>query len=254
MAQPAAALSALFKTLFGHGSQRYVLVDALRGLAVALMIVYHFTFDLDYFGQVEIDFYNDPFWLAFRALIVTLFLGLVGVSLHLATWRGLEWRRYLRRLGVVAACAGLVSLGSYLVFPDSMIYFGILHFIVVASILGLPMARFHRLNLVLGLVLLAAGLSLQHPLFDHPGLHWVGLMTHKPVTEDYVPLLPWFGVVLLGIYLGRSLYREPLPALARWRSDHPVVRVLALGGRHSLFIYMVHQPLFFGVLALIFVL
>lgn len=242
------------KSFFITSGNRYLLVDTLRGLAVALMIVYHFTFDLNYFQQVEIDFYNDPFWLAFRALIVSLFLGLVGVSLHLANWRGFDRRRYLRRLGVVAGCAGLVSLGSYLVFPDSMIYFGILHFIVVASILGLPMVRFHWLNLVLGIALIAAGLNLQHPFFDHPGLHWVGLMTHKPVTEDYVPLLPWFGVVLLGIFLGRCLYRDPLPALARWRSRHPLVQVLALGGRHSLLIYMVHQPLFFALLGLIFLL
>ncbi len=233
-------------------SSRYLLVDVLRGLAIVLMIVYHFTFDLNYFHQVRVDFYNDPFWLGFRALIVSLFLGLVGVSLYLATRRGLDRRRYLRRLGMVAGCAALVSLGSYLVFPRSMIYFGILHFIAVASVLALPMVRFHWLNLVLGLALLALGLGVQHPLFDHPALHWVGLMTHKPITEDYVPLLPWLGVVLLGIFAGRLLYREPLPAVARWHSEHPLPRLLALGGRHSLLIYMVHQPLLFGVLGLIF--
>jgi len=235
-------------------SDRYVLIDTLRGLAIVLMIVYHFTFDLAYFHQVDIDFYRDPFWLAFRALIVSLFLGLVGVSLHLATWKGLNRARYVRRLAILAGSAALVSLGSYLVFPDSMIYFGILHFILVASVLGLLMVRFYWLNLTAGLALLGAGLWLQHPLFDHPALHWVGLMTHKPITEDYVPLLPWFGVVLLGIFLGRRLYRDPLPAVARWRSNHPLVRSLVFGGRHSLFIYLVHQPLFFAVLALILML
>ncbi|HHH35673.1 MAG TPA: DUF1624 domain-containing protein [Gammaproteobacteria bacterium] len=231
---------------------RYLLVDVLRGLAIVLMIVYHFTFDLNYFHRVRVDFYHDPFWLNFRALIVSLFLGLVGVSLFLATRHGLDRARFLRRLGRVAGCAVLVSLGSYLVFPRSMIFFGILHFIAVASVLALPLVRFHWLNLVLGLALLALGLGVQHPLFDHPALQWVGLMTHKPVTEDYVPLFPWLGVVLLGIFAGRLLYREPLSALARWHSDHPLPRLLALGGRHSLLIYMVHQPLFFTVLGAIF--
>lgn len=231
---------------------RHLLVDVLRGVAIVLMMVYHFSFDLAYFHWLDIDFYNDPAWQAFRALIVSLFLGLVGVSLYLAAGKGLHWRRYLRRLALLAACAALVSLGSYLVFPRSMIYFGILHFILVASILGLALVRFHWLNLALGLVLVWVGVSLRHPLFDHPALNWVGLMTHKPVTEDYVPLLPWFGVVLLGIFVGRLLYSEPLPALARWRSDHPLVRLLALGGRHSLLIYMLHQPLFFAILAPVF--
>ncbi len=235
---------------------RYLVVDVLRGVAIVLMIVYHFTFDLNFFGVLSIDFYRDPFWLGFRALIVTLFLGLVGVSLHLGTRHGIHWRRFLRRLGLIAGSAALVSLGSYLIFPQSMIVFGILHFIAVASVLGLLMIRFYWANLVLGVVLVAAGLWLQHPLFDHPALHWIGLMTHKPVTEDYVPVLPWFGVVLLGLFLGKTLFRDlhrtseegPQPAWMRWHSDHPVVRALALGGRHSLLIYMVHQPLFFALL------
>lgn len=228
---------------------RYVAVDGLRGLAVLLMVIYHFTFDLNYFGQVQIDFYNDPLWLGFRALIVSMFLGLVGISLHLATRHGINRPAFVRRLLLLIFNAALVSAGSYMVFPESMIYFGILHFIAVASVLGLFMVRFYRLNLLLGILLISAGFFMSHPLFDHPMLHWVGLMTHKPVTEDYVPLVPWLGVVLVGLFLGRRYFSaEPLPRLLRWPGEPPAMRVLTLAGRHSLLIYMVHQPLLIGAM------
>ncbi len=215
------------------------------------MVVYHFSFDLNYFHQVHVDFYHDSFWLGFRTLIVTLFLLLVGVSLHLATRFGFDRRRYLRRLGLLVCCAALVSLGSYLVFPARMIYFGILHFIFVASLLGLLMLHYHWVNLFAGLGLVILGWRLQHPLFDLPALQWVGMMTHKPLTEDYVPLLPWFGVVMLGLFLGRQFFNESWASLGRWQGQWRWQRLMALGGRHSLLIYMVHQPLLFGLLYLL---
>ncbi|QKT04365.1 DUF1624 domain-containing protein [Ectothiorhodospiraceae bacterium 2226] len=227
---------------------RYPLVDAARGLAIVLMIGYHFVFDLHYFGVVQVDLYHAQPWLALRAFIVTLFLLLVGVSLHLAARGGLSARRYARRLALLVLYALLVSAGSYMLFPDSMIFFGVLHFIALASVLGLAFVGLYRTNLVLGAGLVAFGLLYAHPLFDRPWLQWVGLMTHKPVTEDYVPLLPWFGVVLIGLFLGRLVFeRRPVgPLQAAPRSA--LARGLALGGRHSLHIYMLHQPILLGAL------
>ncbi len=232
---------------------RHSLVDVLRGAAIVMMFMYHFTFDLSYYGAVSADFNHDPFWLGFRAIIVSLFLGVMGVSLHLATARGVNPRSFGRRLLLVAGCAGLVSAGSYAMFPNSMIFFGILHFIAVASVLGLLFRRLFWLNLIVGGGLIATGLQFQHPWFDLPAWQWLGLMTHKPVTEDYVPLLPWFGVVLIGMFLGKLIYqRENVPSIARWTGRHPVARLLAFGGRHSLPVYMLHQPVFLGLLYLFF--
>jgi uncharacterized membrane protein len=233
--------------------QRHLLVDVARGGAIVMMAAYHFTFDLNHFFRLGLDFNGSPLWLSLRAVIVSLFLGLVGISLHLATRDGLDRRRYARRLGAILLCALLVTVASRAMFPRSYIYFGILHFIALASVLALPMTRFFRLNLWLGLALVAIGLWFRHPLFDQPGLQWIGLMTHKPVTEDYVPVLPWLGVVLVGLYVGRLLYPVPPAAptaLGGWRSGGRLPRLLALGGRHSLLIYMAHQPLFFAVLYL----
>jgi len=237
---------------------RYVAVDGLRGLAVLLMVIYHFTFDLNYFNQVQIDFYHDPLWLGFRAFIVSMFLGLVGVSLHLATRDGFNRSSYMRRLSLLVFNAALVSLGSYLIFPGSMIYFVILHFIVIASLIGILMVRFYWINLILGVALVVIGLMAQHSLFDHPMLHWVGLMTYKPVTEDYVPLFPWFGVVLIGLFMGKRVFSESLPPPApvsraiQWQGDQTAIRALTLAGRHSLLIYMVHQPVLIGLLYVLF--
>lgn len=232
---------------------RYMAVDAARGCALAMMIAYHFSFDLNLFAGLGIDFNRDPRWLGFRVLIVSLFLLLVGVSQSLSLRQGLKRGWYLKRLGLLAGCAGLITLTTRLVFPDTYIFFGILHFIAVASVLGLLTWRLYRLNLVLGLVLIVIGIGVAHPWFDQAWLQWVGLMTHKPPTEDYVPLLPWFGVVLIGQFLGRWLMQTPRGmGMMEWTSTRPPSRLLAWGGRHSLLIYMVHQPLLFGLLYLYF--
>lgn len=230
---------------------RLPLIDAVRGAAIVMMIAYHFLFDLNYFGFLKQNFYQDAFWIGARSVILTGFLTLAGISLTLAADSGMRWPRYGRRLALIAACAVLVSVGSYLMFPASWITFGVLHFIAVASVLGLVFARLYWANLVIGAALIAIGAMLAFPFFDHPWLNWFGLMTRKPVTEDYVPLLPWFGVVLIGMFAGKLFFRGATSAAAHWRTQGPVGRVLAWAGQHSLVIYMVHQPLLIGVLYLL---
>lgn len=230
-------------------ASRIQLFDVLRGVAIGLMAAYHFCFDLNYFSFTHFNFNYDPFWLGFRALILSLFLGLAGISLVLATANSFNLRRYFRRLAWLAACATLVSISSRMLFPNSWIFFGVLHFILLASILGLAFLRLHWTNLLLGSGLIFLGLTVQHPLFDHPWLQWFGLMTYKPLTEDYVPLLPWFGIVLLGMFLGKlCLHSDTGKRLSGWQSDQPATKLLAFAGRHGLLIYMLHQPVLLGML------
>ena len=231
--------------------RRFPVIDALRGLAILMMFIFHFSFDLAYFGYSQQDFYHDPFWLHFRTVIVTTFLTVMGISLYLAHHQGFKRRHYLRRLAWIVICAGLVSLSSYFMFPRSMIFFGILHFIAVASLLGLLFLRWYWLNLIIGIGLILLGNLVNYHLFDHPALQWLGMMTHKPITEDYVPLLPWFGVVLLGIFIANWAYtRKQFTWIWQWQANFAPLRALRFAGRHSLIIYMLHQPIFIGLLYL----
>lgn len=232
--------------------QRIILIDLLRGVAIALMFSYHFCFDLDYFGYVSIRFSSDPFWLNFRSLIVSLFLGVVGFSLYLAH-QG-HWNRqiWLKRFGLLVLASLAVSLSSYLMYPDSFIFFGILHFIALASLLGLLFLRLGYLNLVIGPIILLIGNYYSQAFFNQPAWQWFGLMTHKPSTEDYVPLFPWFGMVLIGLGLAFwTQNNQTLSRLLHWQNHHPLVRTLTFAGRHSLLIYLLHQPIFLGLLYLV---
>jgi uncharacterized membrane protein len=240
--------------VFPHARpRRFQAVDALRGSAILLMFIYHFIFDLNMYRVVDYPIYTGTFWIAFRTVIVVTFLTLVGVSLHLAYVDGFKPKPFSRRFLQILIYAGLVSLGTYLFTPRAMVYFGILHFIAAASVLGLLFLPFYRLNLALGAGLIVLGLVYQHPWFDEPWLRFIGLMTHKPHTLDYVPLLPWFGVVLIGIFLGKTVFgfKDVAQAeAAQWQSDLAPVRLLAFGGRHSLNIYLLHQPIFVGLVIL----
>lgn len=235
-----------------NSKNHYEILDLARGFAILLMFIYHFSYDLDYFGFIDQNFDHDSFWKDFRSLIVTLFLAIMGMSLYLASYRGLRIKRIRQRLTLLIFYSVLVSISSWVMYPKAMIFFGILHFITVASVLGLVFVRLGIINLFLGISLIVIAQTITHPFFDQALLQWFGLMTKLPVTVDYVPLLPWFGVVLIGIYLGQLLSQRPAGSFfVQWKNAHPATQLLALGGRYSLHIYMLHQPLFLGILYII---
>jgi uncharacterized membrane protein len=224
---------------------RVASIDALRAIAVLAMIVYHFCFDLRYFGVIRADFEHDPFWLTARTLILSSFLLLAGVSLVLADRSGTTAVQFWRRVGEIAACALVVSVASYLMFPTTFIWFGVLHAIAITLVLARPFVREPIVALVVGMAMIVVGASFSHPLFDRFSLGWIGFMTSKPYTEDYVPLFPWAGVLFCGIAAGHALVRNRF-ALVASLGRSP--RWLTWAGRHTLAIYMVHQPVLIGAL------
>jgi len=237
-------------------TNRRPLLDAARGVALVAMAVYHGCWDLTFHGLASFDLLGDPLWLAARTLILSSFLLLAGISLVLATEGGLDAKRFLGRLARLAAAAGTVSAVSYVLFPDSPIFFGVLHHMAAASVVGLAFVRLPAaLTLAAAVAAVLAGEHLAFPAFDSPWLRWIGLTTIQPNSNDFVPLLPWIGGVLAGIALARSW-----PGIGASRHDPApsdpaklplLTRALAWAGRHSLAVYLIHQPLLFGLFWLV---
>ncbi|MDQ2779272.1 MAG: DUF1624 domain-containing protein [Pseudomonadota bacterium] len=230
---------------------RFDRLDALRGAAVVWMAAFHFSFDLNVYGLMRPhqNFLGDPFWTVQRACIVTLFLLCAGVGQAAALDAGSGWRRFWRRWAQVVVCALLVSAGSALMFPRSWISFGVLHGMAVMLIVARLLAPLGAWLWPLGATALLLPHWIAAPFFDSRWTNWVGLVTHKPVTEDWVPLLPWLGVMLWGLAAGQWLMGNR----RRWVSDAlPAVlqplRPLAWLGRHSLSFYMIHQPVLIGAI------
>lgn len=230
---------------------RIELLDLARGAALLAMFVYHFAYDLSFFRLIGIDVVADPGWRAFARIIAGSFLAIVGFSLVLATRNGLNREAWLRRFAMVAGAALLVSFGTWFAVPENFIFFGILHHIALASLLALPLLRLPALALtLLGATSFALPFLLGDEVFDSLWLSWLGFGPW-PRTADFVPLFPWFGCVLMGMALAKLLLATmPEAAWTRWRPNSGPARLVALGGRNSLIVYLVHQPLFIGALLL----
>lgn len=238
-------------------TQRFTALDALRGAAIVWMTLFHFCFDLNYLGYSRQDFHADPFWTSQRTVIVSLFLFTAGIGQAVAVHQGQSWQRFWRRWAQVAGSALLVSAGSYAMFPDSFIYFGVLHGMAVMLLIA-------RLTAAWGAWLwIAGGLAVTMKfiaIYVHAHwtgaeflnenyLNWLGLISRKPVTEDYVPVIPWLGVMWWGMAAGHWALRRR----AHWfaADTGAIGRPLTWLGRWSLSYYLLHQPVLIGLLTVV---
>lgn len=237
--------------------KRFWEIDFLRGTAVILMISFHFIFDLSFFGIYPLNISSGFLWY-FPRIIAGIFIFLVGISLYLSFSRAkllgtyVHHRnfffKYLRRGLWIFSLGLLITLATWVFIPVDFVIFGILHFIGLAIILQYPFLsyneRYKYLNLVAGLFFIALGLYLASFTFNFNWLLWLGFVPQNLQTVDYFPLLPWLGLVSLGIFSGGILYRNyrrqfPLHDV----SQHSPTRLFCFLGRHSLVIYFIHQPI-----------
>ncbi len=241
---------------------RYAAVDMLRGLAMVWMTLFHFSFDLQHFGYLQANFYGDPFWTLQRTAIVSLFVFCAGLGQAIAVQQGQAWARFWKRWCRIAGCALLVSAGSYFMFPGSFIYFGILHGMALMLIVVRLLSAVGWLLWPLGAAALALPwLALQlhaawpaAELLNGRALNWLGLISRKPITEDYAPLFPWAGVMCWGLACGQCVLSHQAAGLARWSAAlSEVVPLRGLGwlGRWSLSYYMLHQPVLIAAFSLL---
>ena len=233
---------------------RFDAIDAMRGVAIVWMTVFHFCFDLNHFGWLREDFYRDPVWTWQRTAIVSLFLFCAGLGQAVAHQQGQGWPRFWRRWGQVAGCALLVTAGSYLMFPRSFIYFGVLHSIAVMLILVRLTAGWGHWLWWLGGLAIAMKFIAAYAVstwdaadfLNSPGFNWLGLVSRKPITEDWVPLVPWLGVMWWGMAAGQLLLAQR-PAWVQAALPGAAAPLSWLG-RWSLSWYMLHQPVLIGAL------
>lgn len=213
-----------------------------------MMVFYHLSYDLDTFGGYGIET-TTGLWALFADTTASFFLFLVGVSLTIGYSRGggsVRFRKYLRRGLVVFGYGMLLTVGTWLA-GVGVIWFGILHLIGVSIILAYPMLGYRRANLVVGLLIIVVGeyMRSQGVSSESPWLLPFGVVPENLFMPDYRPLLPWFGVVLLGVAFGNLVYGRGKRAV----QAAPVgARPLGFLGRHSLLIYLIHQPIMVAVL------
>ncbi len=237
------------KQAINSGATRLDAVDAWRGAAMLWMTVYHFSFDLNQARYIQQDFYADPVWTWQRTGILSLFLLCAGAGQSLALHNGQSWQHFGRRWLQIAGCAALVSLGSWLMFPGSFIYFGVLQGMAVMLLIARLTAGWRHWLWPLGLLAIAmkyiaayalnagaAGTFL--PVLNGRWLNWLGFVNQLPVTEDYVPLVPWMGVMWWGMAGMQWWLKRRVVSAGPAPRGNP----LAFLGRWSLTYYMLHQP------------
>ena len=214
------------------------------------MIVFHFSWDLEFFGIANIGVTENLFWIWFAKSIAATFLFTVGMSLNLAHGNGVRRQPFLKRLAILMLAASAITLASWFFDAEGVIWFGILHSIAVSSVLGLAFLRLPALVIAAAAAaVFAAPHFLTSDFFNPPYWLWLGLSREFPPADDYIPLLPWFGFVLAGIAFAKLVRaRTPAHPWTAWQPHSALSRLLVLAGQHSLIVYLVHQPLLIGLL------
>lgn len=230
-------------------------VDSWRGVAIITMVIFHLMYDLRSFAEMNVVLHKG-FWFYFQRFTATSFITLAGISLAISYNRakqkkgatnglyGKFFRRGLQVLGVGLAIGLVVQLSGV-----GRIDFGVLHLIGVSTLIAYPFLRFRWLNLAVAALLFPLSYYLQTIPVDTYALVWLGLEPPNYYYLDYFPLTHWFAVVLIGIFIGNTLYKDGvrqfhLPDLSAFFP----FSFLQFLGRHSLFIYVIHQPILIAIL------
>ncbi|MEA1939912.1 MAG: heparan-alpha-glucosaminide N-acetyltransferase [Candidatus Caldatribacteriota bacterium] len=235
---------------------RFWEIDSLRGIAITMMAIYHLVYDLSYFAHYNINAVSG-FWLYFARATANTFIFLVGVSLSISFSRAVKKGRDSKKLFIKYLQRGLkvffwgliITFVTWFLVGEGYVIFGILHLIGISIILAFPFLKLRFWNLLIGTACIFFGIYIKNLTVNFSWLLWLGFRTDQFYTVDYFPLLPWFGVVLLGIFCGSFFYPDysrkfPLTDF----SYYPPIKALSFLGKHSLFIYLIHQPIIIALL------
>lgn len=232
--------------------KRFWEIDSLRGIAIILMVISNFITDIIYFKIYEPGALG-TFWTLLAYATATAFITLVGISLTLsgAQTKGSVWKTNLKRGLMILSWGLIITAVTYRFMESGYIVFGVLHFIGVAVMIAAPFLKYEKLNLWLGLALIALGSIIRSFAVDSSWLLWIGLTPNGFYSVDYFPLIPWFGIVLIGIFLGNRFYPNGKRILPIGENESRTAKILSYLGRNSLKIYLIHQPILIGLILLI---
>ncbi len=221
---------------------RYQEIDFARGVAVVLMLLYHFFFDASYFGKLTL---SGDFWYFFPRFIGGMFIFISGFTTSVVYGSASNvFSRVARKTVKLAAIAAGITTATYIFAPREVVVFGIIHFFAAATIASLAFINRPGLCMSFGVMLFSLGLLLQQIRVHTSALVWLGVMPYGFATLDYYPFLPWFGVFLIGMFFG-SYYR-PIDKKMRGCG------FIELLGRNSLKIYLIQHPIIVLVLQIIY--
>lgn len=238
--------------------QRFFEVDSFRGIAVIAMISFHVFFDLNLFEGYSFAL-SEGALLALGRFAAIAFVSLAGLSLTLSYNKAKLklnnarlLKKFLFRGAKIFLLGMLITAFTLLIFPQSTIWFGVLQLIGIATIIGLPFVKKPKASLLLGAAIIAAGFFVESIFTASPWLLWLGVKPFGFTTFDYFPLLPWFGIFLLGIFAGNLLYPAGKRKFAvKDYSQSAAISALCFLGRNSLAIYFLHQPILVAVIMLL---
>lgn len=222
------------------------------------MVFFHAFYDMSLLfplGKTLLDFFTP-----FEPFFAGMFILVSGVACNLS-------HNNLKRGGLLLLIAVGVTLVTLLVLPSEAIYFGILHLLSVSMLLYAVLRPvIQKIPIAAGVVVTLLLFLLTYGVSDgHIGvLDWVkiplpsdwyqtkvlfplGLRHRQFFSADYFPLLPWLFLFFCGSFLGRLGVEKGFPAFFHPRRS----RFFSFLGRHSLVIYLLHQPILYGLLWLI---
>jgi len=226
--------------------KRFWEVDFLRGIAIIMMIIYHSLWDFNYFYNSQINLFAG-FWKIFQIITASLFLLLVGISLTLSNKENTKFKKYFRRGMKIFSFGLIITLITFITFPKNFIIFGILHLIGLSIILSYLFRNLKYSNLIIGLLSIIIGLLINNIFIKFNWLLIFGLHSNNFQSLDYFPIFPWFGIILIGLFIGKLLYSKNKRTFEIKENSNNIIKFISYLGKKSLIIYLLHQILLYGL-------
>jgi uncharacterized membrane protein len=216
-------------------------IDMARGILVIIMIIFHILFNLEYFYEMPVN-YSQGYINMLGSIGASIFILISGISTFFS-------RNSFRRGLLVFSVAIFINLATYIFNSEEYIVFGILHLISICMLISPVLKKLNKFwLLILMAVLILISIALSNVKVDNNYFFMFGLTNEDFTSLDYYPLLPWSLFFVAGIFLGKTIYRDKKSIFPFQVKDN----FISLLGRHSLVIYVVHQPVILAIMSLIF--